>query len=138
MDKLSHRSVIRALQESWDERTSSIPDEWSECNRARGQCVPSSLIVQDYFGGELERVMATGRALSESHYFNRLDDGGVIDSTAMQYTELAPVKFRRMPVDLAQKNCKSVREYVLKGEQTFARYALLKTRVMDFLGMDEK
>ncbi|USN96978.1 MAG: hypothetical protein H6797_02190 [Candidatus Nomurabacteria bacterium] len=138
MEKLTHRSVIRALQESWDIKTSSIPDEWSEANRARGQCVPSSLVVQDYFGGELERVMATGDALSESHYFNRLVDGGVIDSTAMQYSMYAPTKFTRMPVDLAAKNCMTIREYVLKSEQTLARYALLKTRVMDLLEMAEE
>lgn len=137
MDKEMYRKVTRALQESWDKNTSSVSDEWSGNNPSRGQCVPSSLVVQDYFGGDLKRVHALGGTVDETHYFNRLDDGTVIDITASQYASLAPVVFTEKPVDLGAAQCRTTREYVLKNQRTFARYVLLKARVINLLEITE-
>lgn len=133
MENPSQKQLISIVRECWDEHTSSVPDEWSKKNPARGQCVPTSLVIQDYFGGQLQRVSVTGKHIDESHYFNRLENGLIIDATVEQYVPQAPVRFTSKPVDLAAAQCQTTREYVLRRQSSFARYVLLKARIATLL-----
>jgi hypothetical protein len=61
-----------------------------------GQCVPTSLIVQDLFGGIILRTNADGK---HPHYFNRLAGGTEVDLTRDQFLPNTvfepPWEFRR-------------------------------------------
>lgn len=117
--------IIAALQAAWAADTAYNPDEWNENNRARGQCVVSSLVLQDYLGGDLLRYSVSGEGIQETHYVNELDSGAVIDTTASQYKQ--PVTMRVKPVQL--KGFASIREKRLADNSTRRRYELLKRRV---------
>lgn len=121
--------IFKALQSSWAKDTAFDPKEWSEGNKARGQCVVSSLVIQDYLGGDLVRYSVDEGDLHETHYANRLDSGVILDTTASQYTE--PVTMRIKPVDL--KGFSSVREKRLADNSTRKRYEILKARVDQLL-----
>lgn len=124
---------IYALQKSWSAKTSYEPDEdWSHENPARGQCVVSSLVVQDYFGGDIVRYAMSGDGIDETHYFNVLDDGTVIDTTRSQYKN-KKIRMTEKPVDLAKNGFVSVRERCLADDETAYRYSLLKDRVVHLL-----
>ena len=113
---------VTALHNSWIHETSSSPDEWSKYNPARGQCVASALVMQDYLGGDLLRYEVTGKSINETHYCNLLDDGTIVDTTGSQYKE--PVNMIVKPVDL--KGFSSIREKRLSDKVTNKRYQLLK------------
>lgn len=100
-------------------------------NPPRGQCVVSSLVVQDFFGGDLFRVKAQGDGVDEKHYFNVLDDGTVIDTTRMQYKS-KQVSLTPAPVDL-KGTYASIRDKVLDDQDTLRRYILLKERVVKYI-----
>ena len=104
---------------------------WSKENPARGQCVPSSLVVQDYYGGDIVRVRVTGDGIDETHYFNVLEDGTILDTTGSQYR--VPVALTPAPIDLKKYSANDVRERLLNDEGTRIRYATLKSRVADCL-----
>lgn len=118
----SLKELTTALHNSWTQETSSSPDEWSTNNPARGQCVASVLVMQDYLGGDLLRYEVTGKSIHEMHYCNLLDDGTVVDTTNLQYKE--PVNMKVKPVDL--KGFSSIREKRLADKATNNRYQLLK------------
>jgi hypothetical protein len=119
------QELTKALQASWDADTAFDADEWSQENKARGQCVVSSLVVQDYLGGELIRYEINEDQLHETHYMNQLADGTIVDTTASQYT--SPVNMRRKPVDA--EGFSSIRDKRLADASTATRYAILKQRV---------
>lgn len=104
-----------ALESAWSCETSADPAAWSQVNRASGQCAVTALIVQDYFGGGLQR----GDAGAVSHYWNILPSGEEADLTRRQFpegTEIANVTRR-------------TREYVLSHLETAHRYRKLSHRV---------
>jgi len=77
------------LHHSWCAETAM--GEWSKDNPSLNQCAVTSLIVQDYFGGDLLRCKTiTGT----SHYWNRLPDGSEVDLTSDQFNfiEDKPIK----------------------------------------------
>lgn len=119
------QAITSALRVSWDADTAYDSNDWSLGNPARGQCVVSSLVVQDYLGGDLLRYSVDEGDFHETHYVNVLDDGTVIDTTASQYVN--PVTMRRKPIEL--KGFASVREKRLADESTRRRYEILKRRV---------
>lgn len=122
-------NVIRALHDSWGVETSYDKLATPE-NMARGQCVVSSLIMQDYFGGDLRRMKVSGEGINETHYFNELADKTFIDTTGMQYDGML-VKFEAAPINLGEKYT-SVREKLL-NDDTRHRYLLLSDRVAKYL-----
>ena len=134
MNKLLLSDFTKALQESWSATTSYESDEnwWLE-NPARGQCVVSSLVVQDYFGGDIVRYAVTGDGVDETHYFNVLDGGTVLDTTRSQYKD-KKVNMIEKPIDLAKNNFSSVRERCLADKETNYRYTLLQEKVKALLG----
>ena len=108
-----------AIERSWGPDTSSDPAKWSESNRAYGQCAVTALVIQDFFGGNLLRVEASGPDEKVSHYYNRLRDGNIIDLTRRQFKE--GTKFS----DPEHRE----REYVLSYPATASRYEVLRNRV---------
>ena len=119
------KELTTALHSSWGYATSSRPDEWSTDNPARGQCVASSLVMQDYLGGDLLRYEVSSNSIHEMHYCNLLVDGTIVDTTGSQYKE--PVNMKIKPVDL--KGFGSIREKRLADKETSKRYRLLKKLV---------
>ncbi len=57
-------------------------------DRARGQCGATALVVQDFVGGDLfvGDVLAGTERLGV-HYWNRLEDGEVVDVSNGQFVE---------------------------------------------------
>jgi hypothetical protein len=105
----------RTIRSAWSAETSSDPTHWTATNPAWGQCAVTALVVQDEFGGQLERTTVCGI----SHYFNRLQDGRVVDLTLEQFDEprSSGVGERRD------------RSYVLGFPDTRRRYDLLRDRI---------
>jgi hypothetical protein len=104
-----------ALETAWSRETSADAANWSEANRAWGQCAVTALIVQDYLGGTLRR----GEVGPISHYWNLTPSGDEVDLTRQQFpdgTEIANVTVR-------------TREYVLSHLETARRYQKLARRV---------
>lgn len=114
----SKEVIIAAVRESWSHDTTASPDEWTPENVALGQCVPTSLVVQDLLGGDLERLATERNGGRETHYRNILPDGETLDVSRDQYPE--DQQFVPAPVE------GDVREYVLGNENTRRRYALLR------------
>ena len=86
---------------------------WSKENNTCGQCVPTALVVQYYFGGEIYKHN------NESHYFNVIS-GEVVDLTKEQFDyELDYTNSRPKQPDL-------------HSPQTKERYELLKKRVENY------
>ena len=125
--------LTRALQDSWSSETSNWGNELPADNPARGQCQVSALVIQDYLGGDIARVAVDGEGIKEKHFFNKLENGTTIDSTAMQYKDVE-VSFTNSEIDLAKGNYASVRERCLADEDTRRRYELLKKRVAEKVG----
>lgn len=118
--------LTKALHQAWDDETGyARSGVWTSGNPARGQCVTSSLVVQDYFGGDIVRYEVKGIDIDETHYFNILDDGTIIDTTGSQYK--IPVNMRPKPVNLGEYP--TLRDKCLADEETRARYYLLKSKV---------
>lgn len=109
-----HTIMVEALRRAWCKDTSSVPDEWSPANPARGQCAVTALVVQDLLGGTLLRITVSG----ESHYFNQLPDGELLDLTLSQFE--AP--------SIGAHCEERSREYVLSYPATVARYSTLLGR----------
>jgi hypothetical protein len=80
--------VERAIRASWSRETSEDPDQWSEENSARGQCVATALVVRELLGGEIliANVLRDG-ARVERHAWNRLPSGLGLDLTREQFRD---------------------------------------------------
>ena len=118
------KNVIEALEKSWSAETSYDPNDWSTKNPARGQCAVSSLIMQDFFGGEIVRFAAESNGVYEKHYANIIE-GSLIDVTRSQYPDTAVLVINSP--DLGDFS--SLRERILSDDDTKRRYELLKKRV---------
>lgn len=123
------KTITEALESSWGADTAYDRNEWSLDNKARGQCVVSSLVVQDYLGGELVKCSVKGESISETHYFNKLADGAIIDTTKGQYTDSVVMK----PQPVSYDGFTSIRQKRLSDDDTRERYELLKSRVDAYL-----
>src|SRR5689334_146791 len=125
MLKPTLQQLTAALHASWGDDTHFSEVAWTPDNPARSQCVVSSLVVQDYFGGDLIRYKVRGEGIDETHYCNRLADGTVLDTTAQQYHQ--SVILTATPVNL--KGYSSIREKRLAEPETRERYLILRDRV---------
>lgn len=75
-------NILEILLEAWSKESST---QWTENNPAKGQCGVTSLVVHDYFGGDILKTK-----IEESwHYYNRID-GERLDFTASQF-DVEPV-----------------------------------------------
>lgn len=125
------QDVAHALALAWNRDTAYDPNDWSDGNKARGHCIVSSLVMQDYFGGELLPYVINEGSLKETHYVNKLDNGVIVDVTASQYPD--PVQMRVKSVQL--DGYTSIREKRLADASTRKRYEILKTRVEHVLAV---
>lgn len=92
-----------------------IRDEWNENNKCFGMCAITSLIVNDYFGGEICKIYVN----EISHYFNLIDKK-IIDLTSKQFEN-----------KIDYSDYKIVKREDVLMENTEQRYNLLKQRLED-------
>lgn len=124
----SLENILEALRNSWGEDTAQNPVEGAGISS--GQCCVSSMIIQDYFGGELLRAeMSTFGNLTVQkpdvivHYWNELPGGVWLDSTRDQFN------YNWIPISIVKRP----KEYLWKFEDTMNRYDILNKRVKEYL-----
>ena len=109
---------------SWGVETSASP-EWSQENRALGQCAVTACVLQDYMGGDILNTTATlPDGGTDSHYYN-IVDGEELDLTRSQFPEGTTFT----PGVEKKKEFHSTREYILSYQPTRERYEILQDRV---------
>jgi len=128
MTHVTLQELTAALRDSWSAETAYDSSDWSQGNPARGQCVVSTLIVQDYLGGELQKYKVSGE-VTETHYANRID-GLLVDVSFSQYDSY---QVTLTPVEGNLRGFKTLRDKLLSDESTKRRYELLKERVKERL-----
>lgn len=74
------------LERAWclETRSKNCTGPWTPETPSIGQCVPTTLIVQDEFGGI---ILRTNASTAGAHYFNRLPGGNYIDLTRDQFPQ---------------------------------------------------
>ena len=127
--EVSRTALLGALEQSWTSETSISPSEWSKDNPARGQCVPTALVAQDYLGGELEKLTTEYNSKAESHYRNILPDGVIFDASRQQYPDNQVL----VPTTVDLKGFDSLRAKRLSEPDTLRRYKVLKSSVQQIL-----
>ena len=127
--KIDSNGLIAALRASWAADTAFDAADWNPENPARGHCLVSALVAQDYLGGDLQRYEVEGSGLNEVHHVNLLDHGAVLDTTASQYVGT----IRLTPIPTSLKGFTSIRDRRLADESTRRRYEILKARVQSVL-----
>lgn len=109
----------KAFKFAWSKETTSpiIKDEWSENNKAYGQCAITALIVCDLLGGRIIYDKAN------SHVWNELPDGTQQDFSREQYKEdiIFTIYKYKLKKDLLSDNYG-------RRTQIIPRYQLLKQR----------
>ena len=90
-------------------------EQWNIDNKTLGHCAIVSLLINDYFGGNICKIKINGI----SHYFNIINDK-IIDFTSNQ--------FKVDKIDYSNYVIKT-RDEVLNNEDTNERYQLLKLKV---------
>jgi len=121
----SLHELRRAIEASWGPDTCFDELEWTPENPARGQCVVTSLVVQHFLGGELQKFATTFNGHEESHYYNVLPDGTLVDLSREQYPTDQPLT--PSPVNL--HGFANVRDKMMHESHTKQRYELLLQRV---------
>lgn len=129
---VSESLLEMALRLAWQSGTSSDTMNWSFENPAWGQCAVTSLVVNDYLGGEIIWAMAKlsdGREIS--HYFNKIN-GIERDFTRCQFPEETII-----PMGVPKpKEYRTTRDYLLSSPNTRTRYELLRETVKKQLSCD--
>lgn len=119
------KNVIVTLQKSWSADTAYESNDWTLANPARGQCAVTSLIIQDFFGGDIVRFAVESNGVHEKHYANIIK-GTLIDVTRSQYPDTVVLVISNP--DLGDFS--SLRERMLSDDSTKRRYEALKQRVI--------
>jgi hypothetical protein len=83
-------ALFRVLKTVWAEDTAGGSTGWSQDNPAKNHCSITSLIVQDYFGGDI----LTTKTAGGTHFYNAID-GKRWDLTVSQFAE--PICFEDNP-----------------------------------------
>jgi hypothetical protein len=125
---MNDSDLEKALENSWSKFSSSDPFNWTKDNPSYGQCAVTSLVVQDYLGGEIvwaNVILADGKEIS--HYFNHIN-GIEKDFTRKQFPEGTIISQGISKT----MNFKSTRDYILSYPPTKSRYSILKTRVNSY------
>jgi hypothetical protein len=124
-----------ALVQSWASDTAVLMPAGHELfaanEPAMGQCAVTSLIVQDYFGGDILNTVASVPVrpdIKSSHYFNVINDE-IIDLTRRQFQENVVFSEAKPKTE----GFSSTREYILSYGSTAERYEKLKAKVHSLL-----
>ncbi len=101
-----------------------VQDNWSDNNKYFGMCAITSLIINDYFGGDICKIYVDGI----SHYFNLVEDK-IIDLTSSQFNH-----------EIDYKDYQIIDRRKILTDDTKNRYSILKTRLIKELlkQVDEK
>ncbi|SRR3989338_2985803 len=113
-------TIETAIRNSWDKATCNPVERtnWSSSRPYMGQGVPTSLTLQDYFGGEI----AFNRELR--HVWNILPDGSEVDLTREQF---APDYW--ITPDGVLSRDELLQGKIATAADSVIRYAILKNRV---------
>ncbi len=103
---------------------SKVQDDWDERNKCFGMCAITSLIINDYFGGDICKIYVNGI----SHFFNLIDDK-IIDLTSSQFNH-----------EIDYKDYQIIDREKILTDDTENRYTTLKLRLINKLlkQIDEK
>ena len=123
--KVELKDLTKALNMSWSAESSFLPEQWSTDNPTRGQCAVTALVVQDYLGGEIIKCDVVGD--DDSHFFNKLTNGTIVDLTKSQFDRSAVFENEQV----------ADREKILSYPGTRERYDLLKSVVVSSLSIRE-
>ena len=96
----------------------NMRDDWNIENPSLGHCAIVSLIVNDYFKGEIYKTKVNGI----SHYFNIINNN-IIDLTGKQFNN---------EIDYSNKELKTRKE-ILSDRDTSFRYELLKQKLNKYI-----
>ena len=101
-----------------------VQDEWNENNKCFGMCAITSLIVNDYFGGDICKIHVEGI----SHYYNLIENE-IIDLTSSQFK-----------CEIDYKDYETIERDKILTDNTKERYQMLKERLINKLlkQVDEK
>ena len=101
-----------------------IQDDWNNENKCFGMCAITSLIINDYFGGDICKIYVDGI----SHYFNLIEDK-IIDLTSSQFNH-----------EIDYKNYQIIDRQKILTDDTKTRYHILKSKLIKALlkQVDEK
>lgn len=118
------------LKSSCTQKTSYRPKGWKKEYPLYGHCTVISLLVQDFFGGELVRGPAKvpGYKNLRFHYWNRLPDGREVDLSRDQFPKESPASdaLERLVYPSGEIRRRS---RLMSIESVVDRYNLLKKRV---------
>ena len=90
-----------------------VQDRWNESNKTLGMCAITSLVVNDYFGGEIAKTKVGGI----SHYFNLIHNQ-IVDLTKEQFAK-----------EINYEDYKIIDREKILTEDTNNRYQTLKKKV---------
>lgn len=91
--------------------------DWNENNRCFGMCAITSLIINDYFGGDICKIYVDGI----SHYFNLIENN-IVDLTKDQFNH-----------EIDYKDYKIMDREKILTDDTKNRYITLKARLINKL-----
>jgi hypothetical protein len=109
------------LMAAWCQATSYYKEQWTPENPACGQCLVSSMLVQDRFGGSLifaDAILPDGTLAEGGHFYNEIG-GKRVDLTESQFPAGTQII----------KKQRTLRYFVEQNADTMARYNLLKRRM---------
>lgn len=118
------KELERLLRKCWSKETSADPDGWTPENPAWGQCAVTSLVVQDFFGGDLMRGSlenVKNFEFMKSHYWNRIPNRKRIDLSRSQFPKAT---YREIPRGEPRD-----RTYPLSHEPTRRRFTILRLAI---------
>ncbi len=94
-----------------------VQDDWNENNKCFGMCAITSLIINDYFGGDICKIYVDGI----SHYFNLIEEK-IIDLTEIQFNH-----------DIDYNDYQIIDREKILTDDTKNRYNILKSRLVNSL-----
>lgn len=116
--------IEKLLRANYTKETShsAFKNRWSRENPTCGQCAITSLIVQKYFGGTINRIKLSN---GDTHYFN-IVNGQIVDLTREQFDiENINISYDEYEIIDGQT--------LLKNEDTRQRYNLL----LKYMGIEK-
>mgnify|MGYP001558468168 CR=1 FL=1 len=83
LSKGEFKKIEKAFKKAWSRETTfaDVYDEWSQENKAFGQCLVTAAIINDLYGGRLIYDK------NNKHYWNELPDGSEQDFSRCQFKD---------------------------------------------------
>lgn len=112
------KELEKALLNSYDKEFcyEKVRKNWTEENKTLGMCAITSLIVNDYFKGDIAKIKVDGI----SHYFNIINDS-IVDLTDSQFN-----------TKINYKDYQIINRKDILTDDTNNRYKKLKEKVKKF------